>query len=283
MKKALLICLIITYNGFSHTTKTIERKINNIEVFSNFNFFSEKNLKPFILAEYVNEINKRLKINKNLKIGFYERNKLVDSIICYKNENNNCELNKTVILFFNNDIDIEKSLVLIEHFIKNPEDVNLNKKKIRKIYESEPSELIKKILKTRIYRPIFYEIPSFKRNISYYYENKQFYFLNDKLDVITSFPNIIDYQTPSNRSLVIILNSNEIKFIPNIYKIDIRTLIIENYEKEYIPFEIKIIGNNILLIEFNGMYSDGRIMCYIIDDNILLQNLEKTLDQIKDR
>jgi hypothetical protein len=280
----IFLVFVLNFNiCFSHTPKTIVKKIGKIEIFSTSSYLTEKSLKVFILGEYSNLLFKKYKCKKKINIHFWENNTDNDSIKIYNiYKDNSKKILKKNIVFFKNDLDIEKALNVIEYIFKNTNKESFSNSELTSIYNSESSELIKLILKEKVYRPIVHNYLNEPTDISYFFRDNKYFFykkkINEEIDFF-SIDNIIHYNCFENGLLVVFKNKNEIKVIPYInWNVnDIRNLEILEKKFKYGYVEVYYFGNRLFFHFMPIFLTNNRIMCYLIDKDILIQNLDEKI------
>ncbi|MCL9807721.1 hypothetical protein NAT51_19550 [Flavobacterium amniphilum] len=276
MKNIFYLLLLFAFKSYADSTKYATAKYGNVEVISSTSFYTEKNNKVFILGQYIDLLTKEKKFKKNIQFFFYERLPGTDSTACHKTKK------KLTIFFYKYDFDVEKSLNFIENLINNYEkNIEFDNSDLTNIDFNSP--IVNKVLTHKIYRPRIIKWLNNKGNISYYFQNNQYVFFNikdDKKKTIITFKNVFDYESFYDQMIVVFNENDKINFIEDINKPILKSLKIEDYNLPYYPFKTFYLKGGILMFEFFPNYYKERVLCYLINEDKIIQDLKYSLGNV---
>jgi hypothetical protein len=184
-------------------------------------------------------------------------------------------------MFKMDQYNIEGCLKVIENAILNKMRLKRLVDKQQEIYDSMPSVIVKEVLQVKIDRPSVIKELEKAKEFSYYVQNNTYHFINT-IDITSNelgtFDNILDYQVLQKGIVVIFTKKDEFKIIRS--KSSIVGKQINNIPKFYWPYKVRLLGENKISIEFSWFSeSKNRVMLYLLDKDIFIQDLDKMLEE----
>lgn len=272
----ILTIFFIVSPIYGHKNVSVFKKIRNVEVTSFTSSFNEKTYRPLILAEYVSFLSKKHNFKNKIVIVFNESDITVDSTLCYFSKNKKFRKRELNIIFNKNDIDISKSINLIDHLIKNLSRFPLNNSEIINVYNSEN---INEVLTNKVYRPNDIDELNTDLFINYFFKENKFHFYekNDNTETILfSFSNLYMFNVYNSLHLVVFNNENEISYIHDINKKVIDKFSID-IKAPFLYCKINYLENKILTFDIMNNKFEENVVCYLIDEKIVIQNLKEEI------
>lgn len=282
--------LLFSISLYAHKNKRVSHDYGNVTVESWTANYTESINKNLIIGQYASLLCKKLNFDKKILLYLSDSNGKIFSISTYYSKdfpesNSGKYLN---IFIFIDEKNISKCLNIVEFSILNEKNLNVfSKEQITQIYNSEPSKIIKEIIKEKIYRPnLVNDLERFEE-YNYFIQNEKFH-LYRKDDEIGIFDDILDFLVISRDLVVVFFKINEVeifqsrdnynteKKISSFQLIKHKIKIEDNDLGLYLPFRTKLFGKNIIILE--NFWGD-RVLLYSLDKKIFIQNLDEFLSK----
>lgn len=285
----IIFFLLFSVSLYAHKNKRVSHDYGNVTVESSTSNYTESINKNLIIGQYASLLCKKLNFNRKILLHLSEGyNKFSISTYYSKDvpeSNSGKDLN---ILIFIDDQNISKCLNIVEFSILNEKNLNVfSKEQVTQIYNSEPSKIIKEIIKEKIYRPnLVNELERFEE-YNYFIENEKFHLFRKNVE-IGIFDDILDFFILSTDIVVVFIRLNEAEIFESSSNynsenktsdltFDCHKIKIENLNNTiYLPFKTKLFGEKIII--FENLFRD-RVLLYSLNKKIFIQNLDEFISK----
>lgn len=268
MKHNILIIILILFygNSYSHEKKIIERKYKNVEVIIYSEDFTEIVNSALIIAKNTATLSNELNYKKKIKLYFLEEHYEDNLVFSYQEK-------KTLFIKFTlASFNISKCLDVINYSIRNENNLSNDKSFFLKLYNSSNATDNKKS-----YRPDEVQEMYKTTFFNYYYQYGKFHFyklVDNQEIVVASTDNVEDFFS-LNPNILFIFTSKDTFTVINGLKHEMFN-IEGNESRFYSPVNVKFMSSNKLFIAFSPTSrNSNRVMVYLLDENILIQDIEK--------
>lgn len=264
LKKVLLVLLFFScFTSYAHKDTSYAKMYDKTTSIFITGFLYEEINKGYIMGEYANMLAKELGYKDSLLLIFRH-----DYTRSYPHFMKIVKSNDFIsIKYKKSDYSLLETLNLVEYAILTKKTDSLSDDFLKKIESKNPSELVKKVLSKRIYRPD--EIEDLDNNsiYSYYAQDNKYYIFRNSAEnkPIIVLDNIYLFYTLQNSSFII-FDSQLSFYYSSSFKDNLQQNFVPGSESYYRPFVLNRLSWNI--IAFTHV-RDERVLLYFIDKNKL--------------
>lgn len=289
MTKFLKIILLLSFGTISaHQNVIFQKSYGNVNLISSTSFCTEEINRNIIIAKYVELLLKELNYKNPIYLRLTHDSEFKCLAFFEKGEFQNKELN---IAIFEKEIDILKTLSLVENIILNQKSLNKAKDKFSNWYNSKYSKIVENILSNKIDRPADVAELKSHGSFDYFYQNGIYHILsyqNNEIVEVAQLHKILQFSTPTYSLLFIFTEIDSLTIISANYKYDFNekqyhptseTLTLDfktDWEYSFRPYSIRLLGQKYITIE--SLFGDS-VSLYDITKKKFTQNLLSKLEE----
>lgn len=283
MTKIINVLLILLCTlSYAHKNSIVERTYGNVHLISSTSFLTEKTNKNLITGKYVELLSKEFNFTQTIHLYLIEDSPF--KIYSYF-ENDDPKWKGLNVTIINGDTDVAKILNLIRNIFLNQKLIDTNKENFPIWFNSDNSEIVKKILSIRIDRPN--DIPGLKQPgfFDYFFQNEKYHILsfqNREIIEVAQLENILQFSIPTPSLLCVFTSIDSLTIITSDYKYnfneqkyyptaEIITLKIEpKWTYSFRPYSIRQLGRN--YITFESLFGE-EVSLYNIPKKTFIKDL----------
>lgn len=291
MTKFLNILLLFTCSLiYAHENVIFQKSYGNVNLISSTPYYTEDLNKNIITAKYVELLLKELDYKENIYLWLWPERDMTFKAYFETGESQQKGLN---VFITEKETDVFKTLNLIENVILNQKSLDKERDKLLSWYNSAQSELVKKVLLNKIYRPndvqeIQYP-DSFDYAFDYFYENGIYHVLsyqNREIFEVAQVNKILQFTMATSSLLFIFTETNSLTVIKADYKYDgskynatsetFKFDFKPEWEYSFRPYKFRLLGQKHITIE--NIFGD-KVSLYNIQKKKLTQDFLTKLEE----
>ena len=291
MTKFLSIVFFLSCGIISaHKNVIFQKSYGNVNLISSTPYYTEDINKNIITAKYVEILLEKLNYKDSIYLWIWPDRELKFRAYFAAVESKQKCLNINIP---EDEIDILKTLSLVENVILNQKSLDKNRSKLLSWYNLNPSKIVQSVFLSKVKRPndvsqIDYP-NSFDYTFDYYFENGIYHILsyqNREVIEVAQVNKILQFKIVTSSLLFIFTEKNSISIITANYKHDgtkfnptSESVTLEfkpKWDYSFQPFSIRLLGKKYITIE--SMFGD-QVSLYNISTKKLIYDLSTKIDE----
>lgn len=276
---AYLLLILLSPIVFAHENIIITKVYDNIEVRTYSDLYYEEINKTLIIGQYAKILSEKMEFNFKINLIFLHNytNEKKDKYFVQLNKSNN-KIDSITIVSSCLSNNIKDVLQILENSVNSQKKI-LREEEVNKILSQESSEIIKRVLKEKIYRPEdIQELRSDSKVYTYYFQLGKYHIvrkINELETEITTLNDIFQFVPLNNENLIVFSNQSSFYYIKGTNHSPFKIHKIKEY---HYPYRVELLGTNKILIKFiNKSDSGNRVLILYSDKNIFIQDLDEFL------